>query len=222
MLLPMLYTGRVRGIPTAKIVLCCAWFTLGGVLGVKLMNFIESGNWNGRSFFGALFIAPPFALVIAKLLKLPFGSVSDMCPAAISAILALLKLKCYQDGCCYGKVLYSNELGQAVRFPSQLVELGAALVLMVIFLFIARSGRMKGCLYGLYMVAYGAVRFYLNTLRETTPFLLGMAAGNFWAVVSAMLGTIWIAAWLVRNRRTVKTRQRSEAKDRRDSGGAMA
>jgi len=192
MLAPMLYVGHLRRIPVLKIFLCCIGFTVGGAIGVRVMHFIENGNWDGRSFFGALFIAPPFALLLSVLLKLSFDDVSDMCPAAISAILAVLKYKCYLTGCCFGKVMHINEIGEAVRFPSQLTEFFAAIVLMIIFLILARTGFMKGSLYGLYMLIYGIVRFVLNLMRETTPFFLGMAAGNFWSVISVLCGVAWI------------------------------
>lgn len=198
---PMIYTGRLRGISLPKTLLCGAIFTAGGILGFKLMHFIENGNWDGRSFYGTVFMVPLTALVISLLLKLPFGDVTDLCPAAISACLALLKYKCYLDGCCMGKIIGENEIGQAVRFPSQLVEMGTALVLMILFLILARTRFMRGCQYGLFMLIYGIARFFLNMQRETEPFAFGLAAGAVWSILSVICGLIWIIKWFLDTRR---------------------
>ena len=59
--------------------------------------------------------------------------------------------------------------------------------------------KQKGCIYYWYMILYGISRFILNLFRETTPFIWILPAGNFWALISTILG---IALLLISKRKT--------------------
>ena len=103
-------------------------------------------------------------------------------------MLALLKVQCIVDGCCYGMALRLNSEGRLVRFPSQAVECADALVLAAVLLLMIRMGKGRGRMYAWYMLLYGVCRFGLNLLRETTPFIWIQPAGNFWSLVSIAIG----------------------------------
>ena len=97
-------------------------------------------------------------------------------------MLALMKVKCYMDGCCYGKVLSLVDL-RPRRFPSQIVECVTGLILTVVMLLLIRSGKHTG-------KVYGVVRFMLNLLRDTKPWIGPLPAGNFWSLVAITIGTV--------------------------------
>lgn len=173
-----------------KTVLCAVLLTVCGFLGTKLMYLIENGDFGGQSFFGAIFFTPLLMLLVAKLLKLPAASVLDLSAPAESVMLALMKVPCLLTGCCEGKVLTTNPYGAEVRFPSQIVECAVALLLALLLYWLSGKPTLRGKLYPLYMVLYGATRFVLDLLRETTPFLLGLSAGCFWALISVAVGLV--------------------------------
>ena len=104
-------------------------------------------------------------------------------------MLALMKVKCYMDGCCYGKVLSLVDL-RPRRFPSQIVECVTGLILTVVMLLLIRSGKHTGKVYLWYMIIYGVVRFMLNLLRDTKPWIGPLPAGNFWSLVAITIGTV--------------------------------
>lgn len=162
-----------------------------GYLGTSAMSFIESGDWTGRSFFGALFFAPIIMIPIAYALKLDPKNVLDICAPCELTMLVLLKLKCKIDGCCYGRIIIDNDEG-VVRFPSQIVEAVVALILVVLLIILIRKRKVRDLAYPWYMVLYGITRFILNLLRETTPFVWILPAGNLWAILSVIIGAIWI------------------------------
>lgn len=189
----MLLPRRWRaGLPMWKTLLSAAVLTVLGVLGAKLMFLIESGFWAGTSFYGAVFFPPLFMVLLALLLRVPPLTLLDLCAPAECVMLAILKMQCAVNGCCVGILLTITADGTYIRFPSQIIELLNALVLMAILLRLIRKGTWQGRIYPIYMLLYGITRFILNLLRDTKPFLLGLPAGNFWSLVAIVIALIWL------------------------------
>lgn len=180
------------GLPMWKTLLSAAVLTVLGVLGAKLMFLIESGFWAGTSFYGAMFFPPLFMVLLALLLRVPPLTLLDLCAPAECVMLALLKVLCLKNGCCGGRLLFTTASGGEIYFPSQIIELLNALVLMVMLLWLIRKGTWQGRIYPIYMLLYGITRFILNLLRDTKPFLLGLPAGNFWSLVAIVIALIWL------------------------------
>lgn len=189
MLLPRRWQA---GLPMWKTLLSAAVLTVLGVLGAKLMFLIESGFWAGTSFYGAVFFPPMIMVLLALLLRVPPLALLDLCAPAECVMLAILKMQCAVNGCCVGILLTITADGTYIRFPSQIIELLNALVLMVILLRLIRKGTWQGRIYPIYMLLYGITRFILNLLRDTKPFLLGLPAGNFWSLVAIVIALIWL------------------------------
>lgn len=184
----MLIANRAYRVPKLRVVVGAVLLTVAGFAGAKLMAFIEMGDWSGKSFFGALFFAPVVMIPVSLALKVRWRDMLDLCAPAECVMLALLKVQCLTDGCCYGRPLRLDATGHLVRFPSQAVECGCALALMLLLLFMIHRGWGRGRLYAWYMLLYGVSRFFLNLLRETIPFVWILPAGNFWAMISAAIG----------------------------------
>lgn len=189
----MLLPRRWRaGLSMWKTLLSAAVLTVLGVLGAKLMFLIESGFWAGTSFYGAVFFPPMIMVLLALLLRVPPLALLDLCAPAECVMLAILKMQCAVNGCCVGILLTITADGTYIRFPSQIIELLNALVLMVMLLRLIRKGTWQGRIYPIYMLLYGITRFILNLLRDTKPFLLGLPAGNFWSLVAIVIALIWL------------------------------
>jgi len=94
------------------------------------------------------------------------------------------------------------------QFPSQIVEMIASLILMILLLMIQRR-KPGDHLYAWYMVLYGICRFCLNGFRYgLTPFVLGMSQGHFWSIVSVLIGGIWLIV-----SRRIMDRRKATARD---------
>ena len=179
-------------LPIWKTLLSAAVLTVLGVLGAKIMFLLESGFWAGASFYGAVFFPPLFMVLLALLLHVPPLDLLDLCAPAECVMLAILKIQCAVKGCCGGILLTTTADGVYIRFPSQIVELLNALALMIVLLHFIHKGVWRGRIYPMYMLLYGITRFVFNLLRDTTPFLLGLPAGNFWSLISIMIALIWL------------------------------
>ena len=166
--------------------------TIVGTIGTYLMYFVENASFEGSSYFGAVFFVPIVFIVFSKLIKIPYGDLLDLCAPAECIMLVLMKYQCLINGCCSGRMLYLTPEGVAVMFPSQLVELINAVVLMLVLMVMALSQKWRGKIYPWYLIIYGCTRFVLNWFRFTSPLLMGLPAGNLWSLVAIFIGVLWL------------------------------
>lgn len=190
MLVLMLHLRKYYQITYIKTVVLAVLLTLAGLSGTKIMYWLESGSWGGESFFGAILLVPLLMLLASGILQIPVGTILDMCAPAECIMLALMKVRCSYFGCCKGRILHITE-NLEFRFPSQLVEMLSALILMYILLRIIKKDKHRNQIYACYMILYGISRFILNLFRLTVPFVWIIPAGNFWSLISIVLGIIW-------------------------------
>ena len=194
LLLMLLRRNKYPHIPLWKYPVISLVLTICGVAGAMLMHRIESGSFNGTSFFGAILFVPVLMLP-ALALRVSFDDLMDLSAPAECLMLMFMKLDCQLNGCCYGKFLPA--LG--FQFPSQIVEIFVAFFLMLALLRQEKKSPVGGTLYGWYLILYGAVRFVLNWFRYgVKPFVWILPAGNFWSLAAIALGLVWL--YLIRRK----------------------
>ena len=177
---------------------------ISGVIGTYTMFYIENHRWGGTSFFGGVFFVPLFFAGFSYLLKHPYNELMDLCAPAGCMMLVVMKIQCLLSGCCGGRVLFTNEVGAEIRFPSQAAELINGLILAVLLMIIAYKAKNKGEIYPIFLLLYGTSRFILNFFREefvTTNMFVPY--GTIWSIVSIAGGAMWI--WLLRRSKTTET-----------------
>lgn len=173
-----------------------------GLIGTRIMFFIENGAWYGKSFFGAVLFFPVLLLPVAFVFRMHILDLLDYATPPGVALLAIFKWNCYLDGCCAGKVLWYSEAGVPAYFPSQLVEMGTAITIAVILLLLEFAKKAKRKLYPICLIVYGLTRYALNHYRwDGREFLFGMPAGNLWSTVSIYIGSLWIVLAYFRNKK---------------------
>ena len=193
MLAVMLAARKRYGVSALRCLAFSALLTVCGVAGAKVMFAIETGGASGGvSFFGAVFFPPAVMALAALIARTPVRTVLDLCAPAECVMLALLKVRCVIDGCCYGRLLYATQT-VAIRFPSQIVELLASLVILAVLFRLMGREKWRGKLYPCYLLIYGGTRFVLNTLRDTEPFVWLLPAGHFWSLIAMAIGALWLA-----------------------------
>ena len=187
--------GKSIRIPLWKRMILWVCACVSGYFGGRLMAWIESGATSGYSFFGAHFFGPLGMLLAAYILRISADNkerFSDIIASCLSGCVFIMKINCCLAGCCFGRVLWTTASGASVRFPSQIAESALALALMIYLLIAFRSGKYRGTLMWRYYIIYGVIRFIMNLLRETTPFVGILPAGNFWSLISIALGFFFL------------------------------
>jgi phosphatidylglycerol:prolipoprotein diacylglycerol transferase len=157
-----------------------ALFYNGGPAG-NLPFLLKYKRLPGGSFWGGFWTALVCAYIYCRAERIDFRRVADA--VGLSAILALavMRLGCFQHGCCYGTptalrwgVVYTDPrcavdgslLGKALH-PSQLYEsLGCLAALLIIYLVFLKRERLKpGGAFVLAVVFYSMLRFAVDFFR---------------------------------------------------------
>lgn len=193
MAVPVLIQSRWYHLAAWKVVVATVLLTIVGTAGTYVLFFVENQRLGGISFYGAVFLVPILFILVAWLLRLPYGTLMDLCAPAECVMLAFMKIQCMMTGCCGGRVIGTTAEGNLIVFPSQIVELINGLLLAVILMFLAHRRPNRKDLYPLYMMLYGCTRFVLNFLRaQQSDFFLGMSPGNVWSIVAVLAGGVWL------------------------------
>ncbi|MDD5448366.1 MAG: prolipoprotein diacylglyceryl transferase [Actinomycetota bacterium] len=184
---------------------------VGGIIGARLFYVI--GHWQefmaekssifridlgGLVFYGGLLLGTAFALLVGKLRKMDFYYILDLAGLCVPLGLAIGRIGCFLNGCCYGKptslpwgVTFPPQLGLiGARHPTQIYELILDVVLFGFLWWKRDDFARKGTSFFVFLAGYGAIRFFMEFLREHTQ----PAASLAFQVGS---GIIFLAAVLV-------------------------
>jgi prolipoprotein diacylglyceryltransferase len=122
---------------------------------------------------------------------------NDRFAAVLPFSLAIGRVGCFVTGCCRGtahdgwpSVTYSDGIP---RHPAQLYEAAFQLAMGVVLVTMVRRGALRGRLFALYLVAYGAYRFLSEFIRETPHPLAGYSVYQAFCVVMIMAGAATLA-----------------------------
>jgi phosphatidylglycerol:prolipoprotein diacylglycerol transferase len=127
----------------------------------------ESSFWLGGGFvFYGGFLGGIIYLAILKGLRFPIDR--EILWALVPALTlghATGRFGCFLAGCCYGKetdLIWGIHLHGANRHPTQLLEF---FLLLVLGIFLLKSKRPKKTLISVYLLSYGFIRLFIESLR---------------------------------------------------------
>jgi len=205
MLVLSLLRRKQYNFPWWKAIVIPFILTLCGVAGTMILAYIESGKWGGISFYGSVLLIPVLLYPVSKLLRIPYGKITDYAVPQICIMLASMKVSCFITGCC-GGICLNSETG--VYFPSQIVEMIVAFAIMALVLFLDYKKKLNNALYGLFFLVYGVTRGILNFFRDgIKPFVWVIPAGHFWSIISIILGLIWIMVVIFKLEKNTKAEE---------------
>jgi phosphatidylglycerol---prolipoprotein diacylglyceryl transferase len=200
------------GVDRNKIIDLIFYILVSSLLGARILfvalnwsyyasHFLEIFQiWEGGLvFYGGLILAFIATAWFIKKNRLPFGKVMDILAPSAALGIAIGRIGCFLNGCCWGKLSYK----WGIRFPfkdnppvyaqqvfdnliprdaacslpvipAQLYESGACLIMFVILLFAARKKRFDGFIFWLFICLYSAFRFAIEYFRYyEANFILG-------------------------------------------------
>jgi phosphatidylglycerol:prolipoprotein diacylglycerol transferase len=168
---------------------------VGGIVGARIFYVVGhwgefSSNWpqvfkfwdvQGLVFYGGFIVGVLAAAAVVKMRKLSIGVVLDSGGLAVAAALAVARVGCYLNGCCYGK---SSTLPWAVTFPvetqrtmgmpvnpvhpTQIYEIIMDLAILVILLAVYKKFRYRGEIMLAFIMLYAVARFVNEFFRFHT------------------------------------------------------
>ncbi len=208
------------------------WIVLGGLAGAKLLlvitepSYITSlrGVWAlaraGGVFYGGLLGAVLAAVILLRRYRLPFFAVADVLAPSVALGHFFGRLGCFSAGCCYGDscerpwaVVFSDPHATEISgtplgvplHPVQLYEAAFNLAnyALLAWVFARRPRGAEGLVLGVYLFAYGAARFVLESFRGDPDrrFLLDGALSTSQAIAAlAVPAGLALAIWAWRRR----------------------
>lgn len=218
------FRAQRSGLDKNKIVDLIFYILISSLLGARLL-FVAL-NWSyyvvhiteifqiwegGLVFYGGLILAFIVSVWFIKKNSLPLGKVLDVLAPSVALGIAIGRIGCFLNGCCWGKV----SLRWGVRFPfkdnppayaeqvyggliprdalcslpvipAQLYESLVCLAIFVLLLWLGRVRRFDGFLFWMFILFYSIFRFFIEYLRYYEPnFIFGFFTVS--QIISAIL-----------------------------------
>jgi len=160
---------------------------VGGIVGARL--FYVVGHWSeysqhpgqifklnmdGLVFYGGLILGLGLTALVGYLRKQRFWSTMDLAGLCVPLALAIGRIGCLMNGCCYGKptglpwgITYPVSTGIiGPRQPTQIYELILDLGLFSLLWWKKDSFQRDGTAFWLFVLGYGVIRFLMELMRE--------------------------------------------------------
>jgi len=204
------YVFKRRGIEPSYAYLIGAVVAVSSLVGARLFYLVGHWDWRdafnlntaGMVYYGGLLVALPVTYAVVRKLKLPAGVVADAIGLALPLGIAIARVGCFLNGCCYGK---PSGLPWAVTFPgtttpvhpTQLYELILDLAAFAFLLLAMRHLKRDWDLFLLSIASYAAIRFFTEFYRAHTE----AGAGLFFQLLSVAIFAVAAGLLLYRRRK---------------------
>jgi phosphatidylglycerol---prolipoprotein diacylglyceryl transferase len=132
---------------------------------------------SGAAQYGGLALSLPLSVPLLGALQLPLGAFWDIGMLTILVGMIFARIGCLMNGCCGGRPSQSwismylpNERGVwGRRIPTQCLEAGLAVVLLIAAVKVWPGLPFPGALFLLVTAGYASARLGLESLRELDP-----------------------------------------------------
>lgn len=171
---------------------------------------------SGFVFYGSFLFAVPTMLWFFRRNKLPVYQMLDIMAIVTCLVHMFGRMGCFMAGCCHGKpttswfsVIFTDPACQAEPlntplYPTQLMEAGFILLVMVLLLFIRQRKQFHGQLFALYLLLYALGRFVLEYFRgdEVRGFVIQDYVSHSQFIALIIFGvSLWVYQhWSKRNK----------------------
>jgi len=151
-----------------------------------IFNPFHGGNLGigGLVMYGGFIGALLAAVIYFKIKKEPFLPYADMSAPSIGLGIFLTRIGCFLNGCCFGAPTsascavsfppdspagaYQHQMHAHGLIPSQLIESGGGLVIMIVILLVSMRKTFPGFQFYLMGIMYAVLRFFVDFTRFYT------------------------------------------------------
>ena len=183
-----------------------------GVLGSRLLYVIEyipnklitkdflSFEQGGLTFYGSIICGIIFTIIYTRIKKFSFWKFADSFGFCMGPAIAISRIGCFLNGCCYGKAcspsigFQSRFAGEGYFHATQLYEsFFSLLAFAIIVLYFRKRQTHFGQIFLGFISMYAFFRFFIEFLRVENPvFFLGMTLSQ---IISLLLIATSIILW---------------------------
>ncbi len=170
---------------------------------LNLKNFLNFEQ-GGLTFYGSVLISFIFNLLYLKFKNIPFWKVMDSIAFGLPLGIALARIGCFLNGCCYGiecspAIGFKSRLaGSGYFHATQLYESIFALAIFALVQLHRKHRKNYGETFLICIGLYSFFRFFIEFFRMENPeFILGLTLSQ---TISMVLVSAVIATWRAINR----------------------
>jgi len=180
----------------------------GGIIGIKLLFFVENGYFGGYSFYGAMFFVPVILYFLSICFPFNYPYILSYSAPAGCIMLFVMRFACWKTGCCGGNDIYNR----FIPIPLQLLDGLLALLVMVCLLYFEKIDINKRRNYGWYMLLQGFIRLVINNFRDYLNIFLLIPAGHLWSILAVLIGGFYVTypdivnGWIIKNISRIRNR----------------
>jgi phosphatidylglycerol:prolipoprotein diacylglycerol transferase len=134
-------------------------------------HFMLDNFSGGFVFYGSFLVIIPVMIWYIKKHHMPVLPILDIMAVTTLIVHSIGRMGCFFGGCCYGKptdgftgMVFPETHGVKVH-PSQLYEIGALLIILIIIHLIKKTQTFKGQLFLSYIILYAIARSVLEIFR---------------------------------------------------------
>ena len=173
--------------------LCAAGGFMAGKLLTALLNWeqvSQNGFFSGgQSIFGPIFLDILIVPLIGRIFKISRRNAHDLCGPCLALLIGCQRIGCYFAGCCAGWLVTLS--GFTFRLPAQMIESLGDFLILGVLLDKEKSGQYEGRLYPLFLMYYGALRFFVEFLRVTEKSILFLSHFQWLSLLAILIGYLW-------------------------------
>jgi phosphatidylglycerol---prolipoprotein diacylglyceryl transferase len=213
--------AKKQEISFETIVDLATWVLIGAVIGARIAYviteyhyFIHAPWWEvfkvnsgGLAFHGGLIGGFLAGFWFVKRKRIFPWKLADIVTPYIALGYSIVRIGCFLNGCCYGKVTTvpwalrcaANDL--SLRHPTQLYSMFGSLLLFVILWRIHNHKQFAGFLFLLYIGLYSIMRFIVEIYRESPMVFPWLSLAQLVCIILGPMafGLIGILEWRYHN-----------------------
>jgi phosphatidylglycerol:prolipoprotein diacylglycerol transferase len=152
------------------------------------------GGFSGLVWYGG-FTAGALAFIIyIRLRGYPLWKMADIVAPYLALAYAIVRIGCFLNGCCYGKVTDSAYgvvfpvVDGLNRYPTQIYSSAANFILFGLLLWYYPRRKFTGQIFIFYLLGYSVYRFIIEFFRENTIFIGSLSVAQVYSLVLLVVG----------------------------------
>lgn len=160
-----------------------------------------TGNLAGLIWYGGFMGGFLAYYIYVRKNGLPFFKIADMFAPYIALGYAIVRIGCFLNGCCYGKITDSvcgvvfPYVDHFHRYPTQLYSSFLNFILFFVLWQLYQRKKFDGQVFALYIMGYSVYRFIIEFFRESLINYGIFTLGQVYTLALFMIGLI-LYGWL--------------------------
>jgi phosphatidylglycerol---prolipoprotein diacylglyceryl transferase len=154
-------------------------------------------NRGGLVFYGGLIFSGAFGMAYAKRSGISIADAADLLAPFIALGHSIGRIGCFLNGCCFGRPTDSIfgvqfPFSPVSIYPTQLFSSAGLFCIFLVLFFMQKRRRFKGQIIALYLIMYGAFRFFIEFFRgDLMPLFYNITLTQIISVISILAGILF-------------------------------